>query len=147
MHRDASSAKTRLGIVSSEPIRLAGLLSAFEDHPNIVTAVGDAGPLLLDLSVQYLILDLSESANWMDVQLMIRQVRPDIRQLVLGPAGNDELILRAIVAGARGYLDSSSGPFAIRLAVEAVMHGGIWAPRRLLSLLIDRLLNQSYGSI
>lgn len=147
MHRDASSAKTRLGIVSSEPIRLAGLLSAFEDHPNIVTAVGDVGPLLLDLSVQYLILDLSESANWMDVQLMIRQVRPDIRQLVLGPAGNDELILRAIVAGARGYLDSSSGPFAIRLAVEAVMHGGIWAPRRLLSLLIDRLLNQSYGSI
>jgi DNA-binding NarL/FixJ family response regulator len=27
------------------------------------------------------------------------------------------------------------------------MHGGIWAPRRLLSLLIDRLLNQNYGSI
>jgi DNA-binding NarL/FixJ family response regulator len=147
MHSHASPAKTRVGIVSSEPIRLAGLLSAFEDHPNIVTAIGDVGPLLLDLAMHHLILDLSESANWMDVQLMIRQVRPDIRQLVLGPAGNDELILKAIMAGARGYLDSSSGPFAIRLAVEAVMHGGIWAPRRLLSLLIDRLLNQNGGSI
>jgi DNA-binding NarL/FixJ family response regulator len=143
MHKNTSSAKTRVGIVSFEPIRLAGLISAFDDHPNFVTAIGDVAALLADLSIHYLILDLSASANWMEVQLMIRRVRPDIRQLVLGPSGDDELILKSIIAGARGYLDSNSGPFAIRLAIEAVMHDGIWAPRRLLSLLIDQLLNQN----
>jgi DNA-binding NarL/FixJ family response regulator len=139
----ASSAITRVGIVSTEPIRLTGLVSAFEDYPNIATEIGDVTTLLSDSSLHCLILDLSESANWTDVQLMIRRVRPDLRQLMLGPAGNDELILRSIIAGARGYLDSNSGPLAIRLAVEAVMHGGIWAPRRLLSRLIDQLLDQN----
>ena len=146
MDNRVSSVVTRVGIVSFEPIRLAGLVSAFEDHPSIVTVVGEVGALLTDLSMRCLILDLSESANWADVQSTIRRLRPDVRQLVLGPAGNDELILKAIIAGARGYLDSNSGPFAIRLAIEAVMHGGIWAPRRLLSRLIDQLLDQNGAS-
>ena len=147
MHNQASSATTRIGIVSSEPIRLAGLVSAFEGHPNFVTATGDVEALLDDLSMHYLILDLGDSAVWPEVQAMIRRVRPDIRQLILGPSGNEELILKAIMAGARGYLDANSGPFAVRLAVEAVMHGGIWAPRRLLSRLIDQLLDQSHASV
>lgn len=147
MHNHTSSAKTRVGIVSSEPIRLAGLVSAFEGHPSIVNSIGDVGALLLDLSMHHLILDLSDSANQIEVQSTIRRVRPDIRQLVLGPAGDDELILKSIMAGARGYLDSNSGPFAVRLATEAVIHGGIWAPRRLLSMLIDQLLDQNGASI
>lgn len=147
MHNSASSATTRIGIVSSEPIRLTGLVSAFEGHLNFLAVSGDMEALLADLSMHYLILDLSDSAIWIDVQMMIRRVRPDIRQLILGASGDDELILKAIMAGARGYLDSNSGPFAVRLAIEAVMHGGIWAPRRLLSRLIDQLLDQSNASI
>ncbi len=147
MHNSASSAITRIGIVSSEPIRLTGLVSAFEGHPNFATAIGDMDALLADLSMHYLILDLSDSSVWTDVQMMIRRVRPDIRQLVLGPGGDEELILKAIMTGARGYLDSSSGPFGVRLAIEAVMHGGIWAPRKVLSRLIDQLLDQSNGNI
>jgi DNA-binding NarL/FixJ family response regulator len=147
MNIQISSVMTRVGIVSYEPIRLAGLVSAFEDHPSIVTTIGEVGLLLADISMRCLILDLSQSANHVDVQATIRRLRPDVRQLVLGPVGNDELILKSIIAGARGYLDSNSGPFAIRLAIEAVMHGGIWAPRRLLSRLIDQLLDQNGASI
>jgi len=61
---------------------------------------------------------------------------------VLGPIHNEDLILRSITAGARGYLDVGSGPFAVRLAIESMIQGCIWAPRRLLSMLIDRLLSQ-----
>jgi DNA-binding NarL/FixJ family response regulator len=59
---------------------------------------------------------------------------------VIGPEGNDELVLSSIVAGARGYLDLTAGPEVVRQAVEIVTAGSIWAPRRLLSRLIDRLL-------
>lgn len=98
--------------------------------------------LLADAGMHYLILDVSDAQNWMEMQSMVKRVRPDIQQLVLGPGGNDELILRSITAGARGYLDVSAGPFAVRLATESMIQGCIWAPRRLLSLLIDRLLSQ-----
>ena len=131
-----------VGIVATEPMRLAGLASAFDGHPTIQTAVGDMETLLADAAMHFLILDVCDSQNWMELQFMVKRVRPDIQQLVLGPGGNDEMILRSITAGARGYLDVGAGPFAVRLATESMVQGCIWAPRRLLSLLIDRLLSQ-----
>ncbi len=133
---------TTVGIVATEPIRLAGLASAFDGHPTIQIAVGDLETLLADQGMHFLILDVSDNKDWMEIQFMVKRVRPDIQHLVLGPMGNDELILRSITAGARGYLDVSSGPFAVRLAAESMIQGCIWAPRRLLSVLIDRLLSQ-----
>lgn len=67
-------------------------------------------------------------------------MRPDIRQIVIGPERDEELVLSSIVAGARGYLDLTAAPDVVRQAVEVVTSGSIWAPRRLLSKLIDRLL-------
>jgi DNA-binding NarL/FixJ family response regulator len=131
-----------VGIVAMEPMRLAGLTSAFDGHPHIHTVVGDLETLLADTAMHYIILDVSESQNWMELQFLVKRVRPDIQQLVLGPIGSEDLILRSITAGARGYLDVGSGPFAVRLATESMIQGCIWAPRRLLSLLIDRLLSQ-----
>jgi DNA-binding NarL/FixJ family response regulator len=49
--------------------------------------------------------------------------------------------MNSIIAGARAYLDLTAGPAVVRNAIEVVTDGSIWAPRRLLSRLIDRLLN------
>ena len=130
----------RIGVVSAEPIRLAGLMSIFEAHPTIQAVEGELGELLEDCALEYMILDLSSNANWVDTLFFVRRVRPEMRQIVLGPAGQEEVIVRSIVAGARAYLDSNSGPRAVRRAVEVVMDGSIWAPRKTLSILIDRLL-------
>ena len=51
--------------------------------------------------------------------------------------------MNAIIAGARAYLDLRAGPEMVRKAIEAVTEGSIWAPRRVLSKLIDRLLKVS----
>ena len=77
----------------------------------------------------------------------IRRQRPDIRLIVLGPEGNDELVLDAIVSGARAYLDATADPQTVRLAIQEVTSGSIWAPRRLLSKLIDRLLSKRDTSL
>ncbi len=47
------------------------------------------------------------------------------------------------MAGARAYLDLNASPRMVRQALEVVTSGSIWAPRRLLSKLIDRLLEAS----
>jgi DNA-binding NarL/FixJ family response regulator len=147
LNRHFSGPTIQVGIVSSEPIRLAGLVSAFESHSTIITVQGNLESLLADDSMHYLILDVNDSTRWMETQSTISRLRPDVRQLVLGPSGDDELILRSISAGARGYLDANSRPFAVRMATEAVIEGGIWAPRRLLSMLIDQLLNRRNPSV
>lgn len=136
----------RIGVVAEEPIRLAGLSSIFdqpgrEGRAQMVPVQGTLRELLARPALKYLVVDMQSWSKGMSALETIRRVRPDARMIVIGPSGNDELVLKCIIAGARAYLDLSVGPETVREAVEIVTQGSIWAPRRLLSKLIDRLLN------
>jgi len=135
----------RIGVVAEEPIRVAGLASIFDQpaaqgKPQLVPVIGSLAELLVGADLEYLVIDLNASTGGLEMLESIRQVRPHVRLIVIGPEGDDELVLSSIVAGARAYLDLTAGPDVVRQAVEIVTSGSIWAPRRLLSKLIDRLL-------
>jgi len=109
-------------------------------RPQLVPVIGSLPNLLADYSLEFLVIDLNSASGNVDLLDEVRRTRPGMRQIVIGPENDDELVLEAIVAGARGYLDSSAGPQTVRQAIDIVVSGSIWAPRRLLSKLIDRLL-------
>jgi DNA-binding NarL/FixJ family response regulator len=135
----------RIGVVADEPIRTAGLASIFdqpaqEGQPQLIPIVSKMDELLADPTLEYLVIDLNAATGGLDILESIRHIRPNIRLIVIGPEGDDELVLSSIVAGARAFLDLKAAPDVVRKAVEVVTSGSIWAPRRLLSKLIDRLL-------
>ena len=135
-----------IGIPAGEPLRIEGLRSIFEEQPApdryvLVPVVGAIEDLVKDPAVDYLVVDLNSTPDGLKMLEVLRRARPGIRQIVIGPENEDELVLGAIKAGARAYLDSSAAPETVRLAIEVVVDGSIWAPRRLLSKLIDRLLS------
>ena len=136
----------RIGVVADEPIRLAGLSSIFdqpgqEGRAQLVPVPGTMRELLAKPALKYLVVDMQSSSSGMKALETIRRARPDIRMIVIGPAGNDELVMRSITAGARAFLDLSASPETVYEAVKIVTQGSIWAPRKLLSRLIDRLLD------
>lgn len=138
----------RIGLLAGEPIRLEGLTMIFEEpppegQPRLVPTIGTLEELLANPAVEYLVVDLNSSAGGLQVLELVRRSRPAMRQIVIGPEHDDEKVLEAIVAGARAYLDSSANPQTVRMALDVVVSGSIWAPRRLLSTLIDRLLGVS----
>jgi DNA-binding NarL/FixJ family response regulator len=140
------SKSIQVGLVADEPIRLEGLISIFEappaeGQPRLVPVTGTLEALLSSDALGYMVLDLNASSGSLDALDFVRRTRPDLRLIVLGPVGNDELVLNAIIGGARAYLDLTAGPDTVRMAIQAVTSGSIWAPRRLLSKLIDRLLH------
>jgi DNA-binding NarL/FixJ family response regulator len=142
----------RIGLVSDEPIRLAGLASIFDlpaqhGHARLLPVSGPLEKLLIGAALEYLVVDLSSCAGGIETLDAIRRARPDIRLIVIGPEGDDELVLSSIIAGARAYLDLAAGPEMVRKAIEVVTEGSIWAPRRLLSKLIDRLLKVPDSSL
>ena len=142
-----SSATIRVGLVTDEPIQLAGLESIFEMQTKAgaryLPVTGSIDELLSLSDLDCLIVGRSSSSGGLELLNRIRRERPAIRQIVIGPLGNDELIQQSIIAGGRAYLDLSDGPEVVLKAIEAVMTGDIWAPRRVLSRLIDRLLTVS----
>jgi DNA-binding NarL/FixJ family response regulator len=141
----------RIGVLAGEPIRLAGLSTVFEEtpekgKPQLMLVVGTLQELLADPDLLYMVVDFNSSAEGMKTLETVKRSRPGMRQIVIGPERDDELVLDAITAGARAYLDSSADPHTVRMAIDIVVSGSIWAPRRLLSRLIDRLLKVPAGA-
>jgi DNA-binding NarL/FixJ family response regulator len=135
----------RIGVLAGEPIRLEGLNMIFEQapppgQPQLVPVFGTLEQLLSNPGVEYLVVDLNSSSGGLPTLDVVRRSRPGMRQIVIGPEHDDEKVLEAIIAGARAYLDSTASPETVRMAIDVVVSGSIWAPRRLLSKLIDRLL-------
>jgi DNA-binding NarL/FixJ family response regulator len=135
----------RVGVVAGEPIRLEGLASVFEREPEfgqspLQPVIGTLEELLANLELEYMVFDLNSSPKGLEAIKEIRRRRPNLRLIVIGPAGNDGLVMDSIIGGARAYLDLTAGPRVVREAIEVVVSGSIWAQRRLLSRLIDRLL-------
>lgn len=140
-----------VGILAGEPIRLEGLRSIFEHRSpgedlQLAPVVGTMEELLADAAIEYLVVDLNSSAGRLQTLGEIRRARPALRLIVIGPEGNEELVMDSIIAGARAYLDWTAGPRVVREAIDVVIGGSIWAPRRVLSRLIDRLLSDPDGS-
>lgn len=145
MRENSVSDVIEIGLVTDEPIRLEGMFSIFDQppedgHPRLTPLSGTLIELLRKKDLEYLVLDLHGLSAFTETLGTIRRERPDMRLIVIGPENDNELVLDAVVAGARAYLDLNADPAIVRKAIEIVTEGSIWAPRRLLSQLIDRLL-------
>jgi len=141
-----------IGIVSDQPLRTEGLVSIFEQpgtggNPALHPVTGSLPEMLSRPALEYLVLDLQTAPVGLAMLDSIRRARPTLRVIIIGPEGNDELVLESIIAGARAYLDLTADTNAVRQAIDVVTGGSIWAPRRLLSKLIDRLLKTPDSSL
>ena len=138
-------APVRIGLIAQDVIRLEGMFCIFdlpplESEPQLLPIAGSIEDLLANPELEYLVVDMSSPAEGFETLERICRVRPSARMIVIGPDDDEELILESIVAGAKAYLDLTAKPEIVRTAIGIVMSGSIWAPRRLLAKLIDRLL-------
>jgi len=69
----------------------------------------------------------------------LKASRPDLKIIVTGAGMDEETILKAIAAGAKGYVDEAGSPTEFAQAIRIVHQGSVWAPRRVLSLFIERV--------
>lgn len=152
MSANRSLSPISIGLVSDEPIRLEGLATIFDEGARegvaqLIPVTGTLEELLSRSTLEYLVVDLNSLSTNIKTLEVIRHARPDICLIVIGPKGDEELVLESIIAGARAYLDLTASPEIVRKAIEVVVEGSIWAPRRLLSKLIDRLLRAPDASL
>jgi DNA-binding NarL/FixJ family response regulator len=142
----------RVGVLTDEPLRMEGLASIFEGQPSngnapLTPVFGDYEQLLSDSWLSYLVVDLNANSNEVETVEAIRRQRPDMRLIVIGPDRDDKLIMSLILSGVRAFLEQKANSRIIRQAVDVVISGSIWAPRRVLSQLIDRLITTPDASL
>jgi DNA-binding NarL/FixJ family response regulator len=80
-------------------------------------------------------------SNLFELVATLKAARPDLNVIVMGAGIDEENILKAIASGAKGYIDEAAAPTEFEQAFLVVSHGSVWAPRRVLSLFVERVSN------
>jgi DNA-binding NarL/FixJ family response regulator len=72
-----------------------------------------------------------------DMILRVRRDYTGLKVVVMGAQIDPEYVQSVIGAGAKGYLAETASEGEIRMAMDVVLDGSIWAPRKVLARLID----------
>jgi DNA-binding NarL/FixJ family response regulator len=135
--------RLRIGLMDFEPLRVAGFESVFDDVPRIEVLATDLAGALSSKEFNMVILGLHNPSESFEVLARLKSSRPKLKLIVMGSESDDETIISAIGAGAKGYLEETATPEQLMQCIEVVESGSIWAPRRVLSAFVDRMLHAS----
>jgi DNA-binding NarL/FixJ family response regulator len=151
MASDARAWKTKIGVLVADSSRIHTQLLAdalksdadfevvpFDSEPRRLVAVVTA----LDTDVLVISSTLDEQSSLgFEIVRQVRAVTPNVRAVVLMDSLNDEMILNAFRAGARGIFGKSQPVEVLCKCVRCVHQGQIWADTRELSLAVEALAN------
>ncbi len=75
-----------------------------------------------------------------DAVAAIRTLRPEVKMILTSTSSSEEVLLRAIFAGVKGYLDEAAPAEDYMHALRVVHAGSIWLPRPILAKFVDRVI-------
>jgi DNA-binding NarL/FixJ family response regulator len=133
----------RIGLLDFEPLRIAGFECVFAEMPNVELVPADIARALDDSSLNMIFLGLQNPVGTFEIMAQIKARQPQLKMIVMGSEADEEAVLNAIAAGAKGFLDETATPEQVKLCIGVVDSGSIWAPRKILSTFVDRMLHSS----
>src|SRR5690348_16937680 len=137
--KPAKKPHIRIAVVESDPLRFVGFRALFDAEPDFELVSSSVAELAHQEGIDLVLLGSRGGPNLFDTMASLKAARPDLRIIVTGSGADDETILKAIAAGAKGYVDEAATPEEFIQAIRIVNQGSVWAPRRVLSMFIERV--------
>ena len=129
----------RIAVVESDPLRFVGFRALFESESDFELVSATLPDISALQGIDLVLLGSRAGQNLFDVMASLKAARPDLRIIVTGSGIDEETILKAIASGAKGYVDEAATPAEFVQAIRIVNQGSVWAPRRVLSMFIERV--------
>jgi DNA-binding NarL/FixJ family response regulator len=129
----------RIAVVEGDPLRFIGFRALFDSEPDFELVASSMQQIVTAANIDLVLLGSHAGLNLFDVMASLKAARPDLRIIVTGSGADDETILKALAAGAKGYVDEAASPEEFVMAMRMVHQGSVWAPRRVLSIFIERV--------
>ncbi len=130
-----------VAVVENDPLRLIGFCAIFEGDTEFDLASFSPSSIFNAHGYDLVLIGSRTGAAMYDVMAGLKSLNPTVRLIATGNLHNEELALRALTAGAKGYIDESSSAEEFKQAIRAVHSGSVWAPSELLSKFIERVSN------
>ena len=129
----------RIAVVESDPLRFVGFRALFDSESDFELVSATLPDISVLAGIDLVLLGNRAGQNLFDVMASLKATRPDLRIIVTGSGMDEETILKAIASGAKGYVDEAATPAEFVQAIRIVHQGSVWAPRRVLSMFIERV--------
>ncbi|HEY4357660.1 MAG TPA: response regulator transcription factor [Acidobacteriaceae bacterium] len=134
----SESGKVRIGVVAADPLRSLGLQAILQESLGMDSVELGLPEAIADRSLSVLLLDgMAGLDEQIDLVLRVRRQRPELKLIVVGHGDQPEQVQALIGAGAKGYLTDTAGEGELKMALNVVLDGSIWAPRKVLARLIE----------
>jgi DNA-binding NarL/FixJ family response regulator len=129
----------RIAVVESDPLRFVGFRALFDSEPDFELVSAALPDISVMQDVDLILLGNRSGQNLFDVMASLKASRPDLKIIVTGAGMDEETILKAIASGSKGYVDEAASAAEFVQAIRIVHQGSVWAPRRVLSMFIERV--------
>jgi DNA-binding NarL/FixJ family response regulator len=129
----------RIAVVESDPLRFVGFRALFDSEPDFELNSSSLPEISVERNIDLVLLGSRGGQNLFDQMASLKATRPDLKIIVTGSGIDDETILKAIASGAKGYVDEAATPAEFVQAIRVVHQGSVWAPRKVLSMFIERV--------
>jgi len=135
--------RSRIAVLDSEPLRFVGFCTLFDTESDL-EFLASGIPELPALGVDLVMLDNCKGQKLFESIASLKAALPGLKIIVTGSDSDDETILKALTGGANGYVNEAAAPSDLVQAIRTVYQGTVWAPRRVLSIFIERVASSGW---
>jgi len=132
----------RVSLADSDPLRLVGFRAFLESESDLGLILASLPEIALQANIDVVLIKECRGHNLFDTMSNLKMMRPNLSIIVVGPSTNDEIMLNAIVSGAKGYVFDGAPSSEFARAIRVVSQGSVWSPRRVVSMFIELALTQ-----
>ncbi|HTR68394.1 MAG TPA: response regulator transcription factor [Terriglobales bacterium] len=135
----AKKPSIRIAVVESDPLRFVGFRALFDSEADFELVSTSLSEISASQNIDLILLGNRNGQNLFDMMASLKAARPDLKIIVTGSGMDEESVLKAVASGAKGYVDEAASPKEFVQAIRIVHSGSVWAPRRVLSMFIERV--------
>ncbi len=136
--KSIASKIVHVAVVESDPVRFVGLSTVLSGESDMRIRAADLASVLHGRQDELVLLATDRGPAFASTMSSLKAVRPGIRVIVIGSGRADDDILRAVSAGAKGYVAEEASSDELKRAIREVHKGSVWLPRQVMATFIER---------
>jgi DNA-binding NarL/FixJ family response regulator len=129
----------RIAVVENDPLRFIGFRALFDGEPGFELSSCSASSIFKARGYDVVLIAARTGPATYDIMAGLKAINPSVQIVATGSVGGDEMAIRALCAGAKGYIEESATAEEFREAIRTVYSGSVWASRHVISKFIERI--------
>jgi len=129
----------RVAVVENDPLRSVGFRALFDGDSDFYISGWTPASIFKARGYDVVLIGSRTGPAMYEIMANLKSLYPSVRMVATGNLSSEEMALRALCAGAKGFIEESATVEEFKQAIRAVYRGSVWAAPELLSKFIERV--------